>query len=213
MPLLKIKVLGKNRIIWGTSRLHYIRSVNAVEDTTISFQNGTGQVFSAGQVFFTTGTNGAPGFLQVRSKNSATLNGNGILSLVVEHFPTSSATDYQQAFEIDSEPTALTLTYNSRPVATDIVVETPNNTTYVFKKSDFTDHYSDADNNTLYEVQINGDVTGYIYNDVAYVEGTWIPITSIDLGRLVYIPTNQSAYYEKDNSYLVRDSSGTISEL
>ncbi|WP_294203157.1 hypothetical protein [uncultured Chryseobacterium sp.] len=211
MAQLKIKALGKQYITWGNTRLTYIRNVNATQNTTISFTNATGQTFTAGQVLFTAGNSGSQGYIAIKSKNAVTLNGNGVFELTVEHYPTSTAAPYQQDYTIDTTPTYINFTYNSKPDITDIEVETPNNTPYVFLKSDFSNHYSDFDGEPVAEIQVNGDTTGFFYNNSPYVAGTWIPISDIDAGLFKYVPLNQTAYYEKINTYKVKDASGNIS--
>lgn len=211
MALLKIKVLGKVYITWGSTRLSYIRNMNALQNSSVSFSNASGQAFTAGQILFTLGSTGSTGFLQVRSKNNVTLTGNGVFEIEVEHFPSSTATDYVQNYTIDSSATSITFTYNSKPEISDIVVETPNNTTYVFASTDFTTHYSDFDSDAIAEIQISGDVTGYKYDDIDYIAGVWIPISHVNAGRLTYVPLGQTTAYEKNNTWKAKDSQGNIS--
>jgi hypothetical protein len=211
MALLKVKVKARVLIVWGTTRLEYVRNVNEIKDTSITFASATGQSYASGQVLFTVGSAGNAGFLQIRSKNSAVLSGTGLFQLTVEHYPTVTASAYTQNFTIDGQPTSIILNYNSKPQINSVIVETDYNVPYLFAATDFTDQFSDYDGDNLYDLRINGDVTGYTYDDIPYIVGTWIPLSHVDAGRLKYTPLGQSTAYDKDNTWDGRDSQGNIS--
>ncbi|MDR6548544.1 hypothetical protein J2810_004634 [Chryseobacterium rhizosphaerae] len=211
MALLRVRIKGKVLIVWGTLRLNFIRNQNNIVDSSISFSSGTGQTFTADQVLFTIGTAGTAGFFQVRSKDNVTLSGTGVFPIRVEHFPTSTAVPYTQNYTIDGSATSIFADYNSKPQINSVIVETDYNVPYTFQGTDFTSQFTDYDSDSLYDLRINGDVTGYTYDAVAYVAGTWIPLSHVESGRLQYVPTGQTDSYEKDNTWDGRDSNGNIS--
>ena len=211
MALLKIKVNAKIDIVWGNANVAFIREINASKDFSITYNNATGQSFTAGQVLYSEGVSGQPGYLRITAKDNATLSGSGIFDLRITHYPTSTAGNKTITYNIDESPTELNITYNSIPNTGNIIVETNNRTPYVFKVNDFESAYSDYDNDDIASVAIFGNVTGFEFDGEAYIEGTYIDVTDIDDGLFVYHPLDQSEYYEKDVTWKAKDSEGNES--
>lgn len=211
MAVLKIKVKAKLLINWGVGNILFIREVDTTKNTSITYSNAVGQSFTAGQILYSTGIKHNTGYLEVRSRENTTLNGSGTFNLSIEHYPTATEGNKQLSFNVDESPMVINFTYNSQPSITDVIVETNNRATYTFTQNDFTSHYSDYDNDNISEIQINGDVSGYKFNDSNYIAGTWISITDIASGKLKYEPIDQSQYYEKDNTWKAKDNHGNIS--
>ena len=101
--------------------------------------------------------------------------------------------------------------YNSAPTVNDIIVQTNNRTPYTFTTQDFLSNITDYDNDQIVEVSLIGDLTGYTLNNTAIVSNSWISMTDIALGKLVYTPLNQDTYYEKNIQYKAKDINGNIS--
>ncbi|MGK6342833.1 hypothetical protein ACMGDK_11375 [Chryseobacterium sp. DT-3] len=211
MALLKIKVKERTRIIWGEASLYFVRSVDTTQETTITFDNATGQTFIANQVFYSSGTIHTPGYISFSSKNSVTLNGDGIFYVNIEHFPTSTQTNNNITFNIDGSPASFNFIYNSKPAVTDLVVETDNRTDYIFSMTEFLNHSSDFDNDSIDYIRVNGDTTGFKHNAIDYISGTWVPKDDITGGIFIYHPLDQDAEYEKNNTWDAMDSQGNIS--
>ena len=211
MALLKIRAKAKILISWGSSNLSFIRSINTTKDTSISYSSAVGQSYSAGQILYSVGQQGAVGYTAVRSRDNITLNGSGVMYLSVEHYPSSTEGNKQIVFNIDEAPATINMYYNSQPNTSDVIVETNNRTKYTFTVSDFTSHYSDFDNDAISEIQINGDVTGFFIAGTPLVSGQWINISDVQSGNLYYEPQDRSDYYEKDVTWKAKDINGNIS--
>lgn len=209
MAILRLKVAAKILITFGEVYLDFIRGTSTTKTYTVSFSNGTGQSLTAGQVLYSTGTQGQSGYLAVRSSDNKTLSGSGTMSVTVEHYPTTTEGNKVVTVTYDQSPLKVNLTYNSVPETTDIIIDVQNRTTKTFALADFTGHYTDYDSDQLSEIALFGDVTGYKYNGADYVVGQWI--TAANIGLLTYVPIDQNAYYEKDVTWKAKDINGNIS--
>lgn len=211
MGLLKIKVTNKIFITFGWGALTFVRQTNTSKEVNISYSNGTGQQLSSRQTLYSVGTIGTEGYFKVTSTNTVTLNNSGVLSLTVDHYPTSTESNKTISFNYDNSQININLSYNSNPNTEDVIVQTNNKTDYTFLSSDFTTAYSDYDNDDISQIAIFGSVNGIKYNESQYMAGTFINITDIEKGLLKYTPLNQDAYYELDLTWKAKDSQGNIS--
>lgn len=211
MALLKIKARSKIYITWGSSNIYYIRSIDSIKDILITYTSALGQTYTAGQVLYTEGTISTVGYLKVTSTNNVTLSGSGNFNISVENYSSASQGNRAITFNIDESAVTLNLFYNSNPIASDIIVETANRTPYIFSTSDFITNYTDFDSNSLAQVQINGDLTGFTLGGTTLVSGTWIPISYVTSSQLIYTTNDTSEYYEKDVTWKAKDSQGNIS--
>ena len=211
MATLKIRIKAKVFIIWGTTSLAFTRDVSTSKNTTVSYSNATGKSFASGEILYASGTPGTSGYIAVKSTSAVTLNGNGSLNLTIDHYPSATEGNKSIVFDVDGSPMTIGLSYNSQPSLTDIIIDTPNKTDYVFKITDFSSHYSDYDSDAITSIQINGDVTGYKISGTQYISGTWVAMSDINSGLLVYSPLDQTTYYEKDNTWKAKDAQGNIS--
>lgn len=211
MGLLKIKVTNKIFITFGWGALTFVRQTNTSKEVNISYSNGTGQQLSSRQTLYSVGTIGTEGYFKVTSTNTVTLNNSGVLSLTVDHYPTSTESNKTISFNYDNSQININLSYNSNPNTEDVIVQTNNRTDYTFLSSDFTTAYSDYDNDDISQIAIFGSVNGIKYNESQYMAGTFINITDIEKGLLKYTPLNQDAYYELDLTWKAKDSQGNIS--
>lgn len=209
MSILQVRIKGKTFIAFGSTSLSFIRSVNETKDTAITYSNGTGQTMTAGQVLYSQGNEGTPGYLAVKSKEDITLRGSGGVPLTVTSYPSDTQGNKTVSFNFDGSAININLTYNSNPVTVDVIVETDSRVPYVFKAADFTTKYSDYDNDGISEIALFGDVTGFSYNGIPYVAGTYINIANVTL--LVYTPLDQDAPYEKNVTWKAKDVNGNIS--
>lgn len=100
---------------------------------------------------------------------------------------------------------------NNPPIVTDINLLLANRATKVFTLTDFTDHFTDLDGDTLDSVIITGDVTGYRLLGVAYVSGTEVSKTQIINGDLTFVSPDTNSTIDKISIWKARDSAGTIS--
>lgn len=211
MKPLKIRVAEKIYVVFSTESVNFLRGSQAVKEVVYSFSNGIGQTIAAGEVFYTSGTDGSSNYLQVKSAAAYTLNGAGNISLSVTHYPLANATNKSINFDIAGTNVTLAIAYNSAPVVQEIVINTGNRTPYIFTSDDFLDYISDVDNDTITDIQLIGDLTGYTLNDQKPVSGVWISIDDIDSGLLKYTPLDQDAAYEKTVDYNARDINGNVS--
>lgn len=207
--LLRIKIKGKNFVVFGTANLSFQREISSTKDAVISFSNSSGQVLAAGQILYSIGTSGNVGYLSVKSKNNITLTGAGTLTLSVENYPTATQVNNTLSFLYDDSAININLVYNSNPVTADVIVETDNRIPYEFKAADFTGSFSDYDGDAIKEVAIFGSVQDLNYNGSPYVSGTKIPI--INIQNLVYTPLDQDDMYEMDWTWEATDINGNES--
>ena len=100
---------------------------------------------------------------------------------------------------------------NNPPIVTDINLLLANRATKVFTLTDFTDHFTDLDGDTLDSVFITGDVTGYRLLGSPYVSGTEVPKIQITNGDLTYVAPDTNSTIDRVSIWKARDSAGTIS--
>ena len=172
-----------------------IREQNNVKNVTLNYSSGTGQQMTAGQVLYIEGTAGQPGYLEVTVNSNTTLSGTGTVDLTVDSHPTATQTNQAVSFDFDESTILLNLTYNSKPVTSDVNIGIANRGTHDFTTSEFVASYTDFDGDSLSEIMATGTLTGYEYdlngtnNYLPYVSGTWIPINNVTrLRRLVTSP-------------------------
>ena len=216
MANIVFNVAGKVFLNFSPISAHLIREKSNTVPVTLNYTNGTGQTMTAGQVLYTSGISGQLGFLEVVVNSTTTLTGTGSVPLTVNSKPTATQANQNVPFDFDQSTITLNLTYNSIPQNTDINLTTANRTEYVFKVTDFTNHFSDFDGDSLAEVMAMGTMTGYLYdvngtnNFLPYAPGTWIPINNVV--RLKFKPADQNAAYSQSNPWFAKDSQGNISE-
>ena len=211
MGILKFKVAAKKEIVFGDGFIEFLRGFSQTKNTNISFSNASGQTLIANQVLFSQGVSGSDGYIQIKSTDNVTLVGSGLLNITVNHQVSTTQTNQNINFNIDNNPVKILYSYNSKPEANDIVKEILNQATYVFSSDDFELKYIDYDNDALDSVAIFGNVDGYYLAGNPYVAGYWIPINQIANGLFEYRALNQSAYYEKDNTWKAKDINGNES--
>lgn len=193
-----------------------IRQQNNTVPVSLNYTSGTGQTMTAGQVLYITGTAGQSGYLEVRSTNNSTLNNSGSVPLTIYSFPTSTQANQTVSFTFDESNISLNLTYNSKPVTSDINIALPNRGTHDFTTAEFMNAYTDFDSDAMTEMMATGTMTGYTYdvngtgNYTAYTAGTWIPVNNVT--RLRFKAANQNSAYVQSNDWFAKDSQGNISE-
>lgn len=210
MALIKIRVSGIVSIVFTEVYTNFEREVNQTKTLPLSYTNGSGQTLIAGQELYSIGTMGTLGYLSVKAKNNTTILGSGSFDIDVTSYATATQPDGATTFTYDASPIVINIDYRSVPDADDFILEVANRTVKTFTLDDFNDHFSDFDGDTLAEVKIQGDVTGYEFNALPYVADTWIQMADISL--LTYTPTDTDTHYEKDNNWVAKDSSGYISQ-
>ena len=211
MKELKIRVLEKQSIIFNRPSVSFIRGSQVTKEVALTYSNGTGQVLTSGQVLYTSGTSGVLGFLEIKSLTNYTLAGAGTINLAITNYPSSSEANRAISFVIDGTTVNVDFYYNSAPLTNDILIERANRVPYTFSSLDFVSNYSDYDGDPLAEIQLLGDLTGFTFNNNPILTGTWISITDLAGGSLVYTPLDQDAYYEKTINYNAKDINGNIS--
>ena len=211
MKQLKIKVLAKIFINFQAINITFLRGEQTNKEISLPYTNGGNFVLSAGQVLYTVGTLNQIGYLEVKVVNNTTLTSSGNLLLSITHYPSVSEANKTINFNIDSSAVNINFYYNSAPTTNDIIVQTNNRIPYTFKTEDFLSNITDYDNDQIVEVSLIGDLTGYTLDNTAVVSNSWITMADIALGKLVYTPLNQDAYYEKDIQYKAKDINGNIS--
>lgn len=211
MKQLKIKILAKVFINFQSINITFLREQQSSKEISVPYTNGGNFVLSAGQVLYSIGTLNQIGYLEVKVVNNTTLTSSGNLLLSITHYPSVSEANKTVTFNIDNSAVNISFYYNSPPIINDIIVQTNNRTPYTFTTQDFLSNITDYDNDQIVEVSLIGDLTGYTLNNTAIVSNSWISMTDIALGKLVYTPLNQDTYYEKNIQYKAKDINGNIS--
>ena len=211
MKQLKIKILAKIFINFQAINITFLREQQTSKEVSVPYTNGGDFVLSAGQVLYTVGTLNQAGYLEIKVVNNTTLTSSGNLLLSITHYPSASEANKTVTFNINNSAVNIAFYYNSAPTVNDIIVQTNNRTPYTFTTQDFLSNISDYDNDQIVEVSLIGDLTGYTLDNTAVVSNSWITIADIALGKLVYTPLNQDAYYEKNIQYKAKDINGNIS--
>lgn len=211
MKQLKIKILAKVFINFQSINITFLREQQSSKEISVPYTNGGNFVLSAGQVLYSIGTLNQIGYLEVKVVNNTTLTSSGNLLLSITHYPSVSEANKTVTFNINNSAVNISFYYNSPPIINDIIVQTNNRTPYTFTTQDFLSNITDYDNDQIVEVSLIGDLTGYTLNNTAIVSNSWISMTDIALGKLVYTPLDQDTYYEKNIQYKAKDINGNIS--
>lgn len=211
MKQLKIRVLEKRYISFNRPNVSFLRDSQTTKQVSLNYTNGTGQTLTANQILYTSGTSGVAGFLEIKVLANYTLSNSGTIILVVTHYPATNAANTSISFTIDGSAVSVDVYYNSLPTASNIEIVRDNRISYTFSDLDFINNYQDYDGDTLAEIQLLGDLTGFTFNNNSIVSGTWISISDIAGGSLKYTPLDQDEYYEKIVDYKVKDINGNIS--
>ena len=211
MKQLKIKILAKVFINFQAITTTFLREQQSNKEVSVPYTNGGNFVLSAGQVLYSVGTLNQVGYLEIKVVNNTTLTSSGNLLLSITHYPSISEANKTVTFNIDNSAVNIAFYYNSAPTINDIIVQTNNRTPYTFTTQDFLVNITDYDNDQIAEISLIGDLTGYTLDNNAVVSNSWISMTAIALGKLVYTPLNQDTYYEKDIQYKAKDINGNIS--
>lgn len=212
MGILRFRVAEKQRIEFGKAFVKFIRGISEVKITDITYSNATGQSVVANQVLHEVGTVGTDGYIQVKSTNTTTLNGSGLLNLTITHQSSSTQANQTISFPFDNGTISIDFAYNSKPETEDINRDLANRATYVFDwTNDFKNNYSDYDLDEIDEIAVFGDVTGFELSGIAYLEGTWVTKAIVEANEFKYKALNQDAAYETDNTWKAKDINGNIS--
>lgn len=215
MANIVINVAAKIFLNFSPISATLIRETNNIVPVDLNYTSGTGQTMTTGQVLYSVGTQGNPGFLQVTSNSNSTLSGSGSVPIRVTSLPTANQTNQSIVFQFDQSDIDLELTYNSKPSTSNVSISLPNRATHDFTTAEFVAAYTDFDSDAMAEIKAEGNMTGYEYdlngtgNYVAYTAGTWIPVNNIT--RLRYKALNQNAAYLKTNPWYAKDAQGNIS--
>lgn len=207
MALLRIQVASKEFIEFTPINLNFIREDDVSVNTSIPYTNGSGQEILNGDVLYETGAEGVVGFIRVKANGATTLGASGNLPITIEHYPSETQAVNALSFTYDGSTIIINLTYNSLPVAQDVIIPLANRGVKTFSAADF--DYSDDDSDPITEIALFGAVDGYEFNGALYISGTWIPVG--DLNLLTYVALDQDGAYNKDVTWKVKDINGNIS--
>lgn len=100
---------------------------------------------------------------------------------------------------------------NTPPDVTDVVFKLNNRAVKIFSITDFENHFTDLDNDSLEAVILIGNVDGFKVNGLPYVENTEISRSDIISGLFTYESPNVDAVTEKVVVWKGKDSAGNIS--
>lgn len=208
-------VAGKIFLNFSPISASLIREEDNTVPVTLNYTSGTGQTMTAGQVLYTVGTAGQPGYLEVRVNTTTTLTGSGSVALTVYSHPTATQANQSVPFVFDESTITLNLTYNSKPVTSDVNISIANRATHDFTTAEFLAAYTDFDTDAMVEMMATGTLTGYEYdvngtNNYVPYTGGWIPVNNI--ARLRYKGADQNAAYTQSNPWFAKDAQGNISE-
>lgn len=206
-----INVAAKVFLSFSTPTVALIREVSNTKTSTIDYTSGTGQNMPNGHVFVSQGTAGQPGYLRITSTSQVTLNGIGTIPIQVVSIPTAVQQNQTVMYTFDGSNGGVSLTYNSNPTTTDIIVDLPNRGSHTFSSNEFISHFNDYDGDTLVEFRAMSPVTGMKLNGVNYIAGIWIPVNNATL--LTFEGANQNAAYQQLTPWQGKDSQGNVSNL
>ena len=210
-----INVGAKQYINFSPVSVQMIRAESNTVTATLSYTNGTGQLLSTGQVLYTVGTIGQPGYYKVSVSTGVTVTGSGSIPISIDAYPSSSIIDGSLTFQYDTSMVTLNIDYNSRPQSQDLPISMENRQVRPFTVAEFVSQYTDFDTDTYSEIKIDGNTTGYQIDlagngtFVPYVSGSWIPI--LNVANLRYTGQDQNTAYQKINSFKVKDDKGNES--
>ena len=211
-------VAAKIFIQFNPVNISMIREQTNNQTVSVTYSQGTGQTLTAGQVLYTTGTVGQPGYVLITSSGNTTILGTGSFNVDITAIPTSTVVDGSITFQIDQSNVVINVDYNSLPETSDIYNNIDNRNEYVFVTTDFTDAYSDFDPDAIVEVKADTNITNYWYNSGTVAtplwinySGQWLTMTQIGEGRLKYIGADQNAAYLDTTPWYAKDSQGNIS--
>lgn len=205
-----LNVAAKVFILFSPVNISLVREQQNDITATVSYTQGSGQTLTAGQILYTVGTVGQPGFLQITASGNTTIIGSGSFTISISSLPTSNVPDGSVTFQIDQSDVVVNIDYHSKPENADITKNIDNRATYTFSQSDFINAFSDFDGDTLAEVMADSNVTNYEYQGNPYVAGTWIPIANV--GNLTYTGADQNNAYSQITPWFAKDSQGYISD-
>lgn len=212
-------VAAKVFIQFPPTNIILIREIQNDISSNISYTQGLGQSLTAGQVLYTVGTAGQPGYLQITAAGNTVISGSGSFAVNISSVPTSTVADGSITFQIDQSNVIINIDYQSRPVVDDINKSIANRAEYIFQASDFDNpEFTDYDGQTVAtEIMIGTDmqiasgsvIPNYLYNGNQYVAGTWIAIANIS--NLKYVGADQNNAYNQSDKWRAKDSEGNIS--
>ena len=211
---LTVNVAAKIIANFSPVTVELIRGVSNSKTVTVNYTNGNNQTVTAGQVLYTIGTQGQPGYIRAYVQNTTVLSqSGGSFNVVVVAFPyaTVSGNPASVNYTIDSGVGVINFTYSSAPVVQDINVNTNHNTPVFFTPTMFTSKFTDLDNDVT-QVRSMADpdsLVGYKLNGNDYT-GTWINIS--DVSNLAYYPDVViTTAHLKKNRWQAKDSKGNES--
>ena len=213
MKNLKIQVGSRASINFSDVNILFIRDINSAKTATVNYNNGSNQTISAGTVLFTEGTEGSLNYIKVTNTSNVTLLGAGSFSISIATYPNTTQANKQITIPLVSNPSPLkiNLSYNSKPVATDIVLSTPNRTTRIIRPEDILPNVSDFDGDAITDIMFYGNVSAIRYNGNPYVEGTFIPFVDLSNNLLTVLANDQNEPYDINLQYSVKDAQGNTS--
>lgn len=214
-----VSVAAKIFIQFSPASIVLIRETQNNFSFNISYTQGLGQSLTAGQVLYTVGTAGQPGYLQITAAGNTVISGSGSFAVNISSLPTATVADGSITFQIDQSNVIVNIDYQSKPVVNDINKSIANRAEYIFQASDFDNpEFTDYDGQTeATEIMIGTDteiglgsiIPNYLYNGNPYVAGTWIAYSNV--GNLKYVGADQNNAYNQSNKWRAKDSEGNIS--
>lgn len=208
-----VNVAAKKIPNFAPVNIELVRGISNQKTATVSYTNGNSQTLSAGQVLYTVGTMGQPGYIKAYVQSSVVLGNSGTFNIVVSSLPytTVSGNPSSVNYTIDSGTGVINFTYSSAPVVEDINLSTDYNEPIFFNPTIFTSKFTDLDNDVT-QVRSMADpdaLVGYKLNGVDYT-GTWINIA--DTSNLAYYPDpTLTNAHNKKNRWQAKDSKGNES--
>lgn len=213
MKDLIINIGSKPVINFNTVTLMFIRDVNSTKTGIVNYSNASGQVLTADQILYTSGVEGSLGYIKIISINNTVLNNTGTFNISVATYPTTIETNKSISINLFSNPSPLVinLIYNSKPVTTDITLETSNRTDRIIKPEDILPNVTDYDNDSISQIALFGNVSSIVYNNAPYIAGTYINMIDLTNNLLKCTALDQNESYTVNLQYRVKDSQGNTS--
>lgn len=213
MKDLIINVKAKDFMTLLPTTVKFVREVNVTKEIIVSYEGGTDQQLNANAVLYTQGTEGSLDYIKVINKDNFTANGNGSFPILVSTYP--NAFQINKTINIDifssANPLALSFIYNSIPVTNNVILEAENRVPRVILAEDILVGVTDFDGDSITDVMLYGNVSGFLFNGNPYVAGTPISVAELNNELLTTIPLDQNDAYTMTCQYKVKDSAGNIS--
>lgn len=193
------------------------KNYNGESTTFVTITNLCNQGFNVPQVELFRNTTLGGNFQAILP--AFNINANQTINVPVKYYgickDTSNFKNYTISLNGSSANFKLNITQpkvNHPPVIQTIDITLENRTNKTFKLSDFTQYYSDADNDALDAVILSGDLSRYRLNGQTLTSPAEIPALDIKAGALVFLAPDRDEEFFIAVQLKVKDEGGAVSQ-